>query len=164
MAGLKPNFRFLRQFWRNEAAAAGHELCGNSVTAPTLIPRPWSRWGSSMKNWDPAGFKPKKAVVLTKVSRYEFEKLQHENMSERQLEESLTKGNCCLNPNLIFHPLFFSYNSTSLHSPTLPSRMSCHLKKAKQFTLVPFPALQPSSNHSSFSQPSHIERMEGRSS
>lgn len=44
-----------------------------------------------MKNWDPAGFKPRKAVVLTKVSRYEFEKLQHENLSERQLEEALTK-------------------------------------------------------------------------
>lgn len=42
-------------------------------------------------DWNPADFKPKKAVVLTKVSRYEFEKLQHEKLSESQLEEMLTK-------------------------------------------------------------------------
>ncbi len=46
----------------------------------------------SMMDWDPADFKPKKAVVLTKVSRYEFEKMQHEKFSETQLEEMLTKA------------------------------------------------------------------------
>jgi hypothetical protein len=42
-------------------------------------------------DWNPADFKPKKAVVLTKVSRYEYEKMQHEKLSEAQLEETLTK-------------------------------------------------------------------------
>nr|ALS04112.1 mitochondrial NAD kinase-like protein [Acartia pacifica] len=53
----------------------------------------WTRHMSmaSMKNWDPAQFKPRKAVILTKVSRYEYEKIQNEKMSERQLEEMLTK-------------------------------------------------------------------------
>jgi NAD+ kinase len=46
---------------------------------------------SSMASWHPEEFQPKKVVVLTKVSRYEFEKLQHEKYSERQLEEFLTK-------------------------------------------------------------------------
>jgi len=51
----------------------------------------WSRMSSTMKNWDPAEFKPRKAVVLTKVSRYEFEKIQHDKLTERQLEDKLTK-------------------------------------------------------------------------
>jgi hypothetical protein len=46
----------------------------------------------SLVDWDPADFRPKKAVVLTKVSRYEFEKLQHEKLTEPQLEEMLTKA------------------------------------------------------------------------
>jgi len=45
---------------------------------------------SSFGYWDPSHFKPKKAVILTKVSRYEFEKLRHEHLSEKQLEEELT--------------------------------------------------------------------------
>ena len=31
-----------------------------------------------------------KAVMLTKVSRYEFEKLRHDNLSESQLKQELT--------------------------------------------------------------------------
>ena len=46
---------------------------------------------STLAGWDPADFKPKTAVVLTKVSRYEFEKLQNEQLTEMQLEEELTK-------------------------------------------------------------------------
>ena len=62
---------------------------------------------SNFGYWDPAQFKPKKAVILTKVatlvqqeemfmlsmfqvSRYEFEKLRHEQLTEKQLEEELT--------------------------------------------------------------------------
>ena len=55
------------------------------------VPPTWARHSSSMKNWDPAQFKPRKAVILTKVSRYEYEKIQNESLSERQLEEMLTK-------------------------------------------------------------------------
>lgn len=40
---------------------------------------------------DPSEFKPKKAVILTKVSRYEFEKMTHANITEKQLEERLAK-------------------------------------------------------------------------
>lgn len=54
-------------------------------------PTTWARHSSSMKNWDPAQFKPRKAVILTKVSRYEYEKIQNDSLSERQLEEMLTK-------------------------------------------------------------------------
>ena len=46
----------------------------------------------SQMDWNPADFKPKRAVVLTKVSRYEFEKMQHERLSETELEEMLTKA------------------------------------------------------------------------
>jgi len=45
---------------------------------------------SSFGYWDPAQFRPKKAVILTKVSRYEFEKVRHEQLTEKQLEEELT--------------------------------------------------------------------------
>ena len=53
----------------------------------------------SLVDWDPADFRPKKAVVLTKVSRYEFEKLQQEKLSEPQLEEMLTK---VMQKNILF--------------------------------------------------------------
>jgi len=49
-----------------------------------------SRNCSTFGYWDPAQFRPKKAVLLTKVSRYEFEKLRHEQLTEKQLEEELT--------------------------------------------------------------------------
>jgi len=50
----------------------------------------FSRSCSSFGYWDPAQFKPKKAVILSKVSRYEFEKLRHDNLTEKQLEDELT--------------------------------------------------------------------------
>ena len=63
-----------------------------------------SRNCSSFGYWDTANFNPKKAVILTKVrlllstvtcqfdkvSRYEFEKLRHEHLTEEQLEQELT--------------------------------------------------------------------------
>ena len=45
---------------------------------------------STFGHWDTAQFKPKKAVILTKVSRYEFEKLRHDTLTESQLEQELT--------------------------------------------------------------------------
>jgi len=45
---------------------------------------------SNFGYWDPAQFKPKKAAILTKVSRYEFEKLRHDQLTEKQLEDELT--------------------------------------------------------------------------
>jgi len=45
---------------------------------------------SSYGYWDPGQFQPQKAVILTKVSRYEYEKLRHENLSEKELEDELT--------------------------------------------------------------------------
>jgi len=49
-----------------------------------------TRQCSKFTQYDTTQFRPKKAVVLTKVSRYEFEKLRHENISERELEQELT--------------------------------------------------------------------------
>jgi len=45
---------------------------------------------SNIGHHDTTQFKPKKAVILTKVSRYEFEKLRHEHLTEKQLEQELT--------------------------------------------------------------------------
>ena len=36
-------------------------------------------------------FDPKRVLILTKLSRYEFEKLRHANLNEKQLEETLRK-------------------------------------------------------------------------
>ena len=54
------------------------------------LPAYFRRECSTFGHWDTAQFKPKKAVILTKVSRYEFEKLRHDNLSEAQLEQELT--------------------------------------------------------------------------
>jgi len=45
---------------------------------------------SSYGYWEPGQFNPKKAVILTKVSRYEYEKQRHEHLSEKELEDALT--------------------------------------------------------------------------
>jgi len=50
-----------------------------------------ARLCSTLAGWDPTEFRPRTAVVLTKVSRYEFEKLQNEQLTEKQLEDALTK-------------------------------------------------------------------------
>jgi len=63
-------------------------ICWSYKSAAGLLT--CTRHSSSMKNWDPAQFKPRKALILTKVSRYEYEKIQNEKLSERQLEEMLT--------------------------------------------------------------------------
>ena len=68
-----------------------------------------------MSNWDPAEFKPTKAVVLTKVSRYEYEQLQHEKLTEKQLEEEMIK---------VRPAQYFIYTHDSLHhvviTPVIP--------------------------------------------
>lgn len=49
---------------------------------------------NSFGSWSPANassFSPKRALVLTKLSRYEFEKLRHKNLDEAQLEDTLRK-------------------------------------------------------------------------
>ena len=57
--------------------------------AATLLRRS-AHSASSYGYWDPGQFQPRKAVVLTKVSRYEFEKQRHEHLSEKELEDELT--------------------------------------------------------------------------
>ena len=54
------------------------------------FPAYFRRECSTFGHWDTTQFKPKKAVILTKVSRYEFEKLRHDTLSESQLEQELT--------------------------------------------------------------------------
>jgi len=49
------------------------------------------RSNSSFGYCDPGQFRPRKAVILTKVSRYEFEKLRYDQLTEEQLEDELTK-------------------------------------------------------------------------
>ena len=39
----------------------------------------------------PLDFKPQKALVVTKVSRYEFERIRFGNISETDFENALTK-------------------------------------------------------------------------
>ncbi len=66
-------------------------LSGGGLRALLRLRSEGLRHCCSMVDWNPADFRPKKAVVLTKVSRYEFEKMQHEKLSETELEEMLTK-------------------------------------------------------------------------
>jgi hypothetical protein len=67
-------------------------LSGGGLRALLRLRSECLRHCCSMVDWNPADFRPKKAVVLTKVSRYEFEKMQHEKLSETELEEMLTKA------------------------------------------------------------------------
>lgn len=45
---------------------------------------------SSLGHFDTSQFRPSRAVILTKVSRYEFERLRHDSLTEAQLEHELT--------------------------------------------------------------------------
>lgn len=49
---------------------------------------------NSIGSWssqEPPSFSPKRALILTKLSRYEFEKLRHSGLDEAQLEDILKK-------------------------------------------------------------------------
>ena len=86
---IRQSFRLLEKRFYNHGPLFKQSSLNGSGSAAALT---WTRYSSSMKNWDPAQFKPRKAVILTKVSRYEYEKLQNDSLSERQLEEMLTKA------------------------------------------------------------------------
>lgn len=63
---------------------------------------------NSFGSWSPANassFSPKRALVLTKLSRYEFEKLRHKNLDEAQLEDTLRKRGSDYNMLLYHHTL-----------------------------------------------------------
>ena len=82
---------------------------------PALVRRECSTFG----HWDTAQFKPKKAVILTKVSRYEFEKLRHDNLSESQLEQELTaRGSnyAAIRHHHNIHKVLYSSQSLSRHT------------------------------------------------
>lgn len=87
----------LGQFRSNKNTTSCSRWISSFPVSPKILARSktktlsGSRGVSSFGHWDPAEFKPKKAVVLTKVSRYEFEKLRHEHLSEKQLEEELVR-------------------------------------------------------------------------
>lgn len=57
---------------------------------PSLARAYFARSCSSLGNFDTSTFRPSRAVILTKVSRYEFERLRHDSLTEAQLENELT--------------------------------------------------------------------------
>ena len=57
---------------------------------PSLARAYFARSCSSLANFDTSTFRPSRAVILTKVSRYEFERLRHDSLTEAQLENELT--------------------------------------------------------------------------
>lgn len=57
---------------------------------PSLTRACVARFCSSLGHFDTSQFRPGRAVILTKVSRYEFERLRHDSLSEAQLEHELT--------------------------------------------------------------------------
>lgn len=58
-----------------------------------------------ISNFDPSRpFKPKRALVLGKLSRYEFEKHRNPNIDEKQL---MTNVNYSLLVNYLFHVSFY---------------------------------------------------------
>lgn len=52
---------------------------------------------------EPANFKPQKVLILTKLSRYEFEKRRHPELTERQLERCLRNRGSDYNMLLYHH-------------------------------------------------------------
>ncbi|XP_064112115.1 NAD kinase 2, mitochondrial-like isoform X2 [Macrobrachium nipponense] len=54
-------------------------------------------------NLDPSNFKPQKVLILTKLSRYEFEKRRHPELTERELETRLRSRGSDYNMLLYHH-------------------------------------------------------------
>ena len=52
---------------------------------------------------DAQKFQPRRILILTKLSRYEFEKRRHPELTERQLEESLRSRGSDYNLLLYHH-------------------------------------------------------------
>ncbi|XP_066977670.1 NAD kinase 2, mitochondrial isoform X1 [Macrobrachium rosenbergii] len=57
----------------------------------------------SIPNLDPSNFKPQKVLILTKLSRYEFEKRRHPELTERELETRLRSRGSDYNMLLYHH-------------------------------------------------------------
>jgi len=60
---------------------------------------------SSWISMEPALFSPEKVLILTKLSRYEFEKLRHADLNEQQLERALRKRGSDYNMLLYHHTI-----------------------------------------------------------
>ncbi|XP_047496636.1 NAD kinase 2, mitochondrial-like [Penaeus chinensis] len=58
---------------------------------------------SEPEHLEPANFKPQKVLILTKLSRYEFEKRRHPELTERQLERCLRNRGSDYNMLLYHH-------------------------------------------------------------
>jgi len=86
---------FLLESWHEICCSAAAEACQgmNTVTINTIrknVLFPVIRNFSTHKTYHATDFRSRKAVILTKVSRYEFEKLRHANLSEHELQDELT--------------------------------------------------------------------------
>ncbi len=60
------------------------------------------RWKSFQSRTEPTVLQPKRALILTKLSRYEFERLRHADLNEKQLQEALRKRGSDYN-HLLYH-------------------------------------------------------------
>lgn len=56
----------------------------------------------SSPHLDPGTFKPQKVLILTKLSRYEFERRRHPEFTEKELEKCLRLRGSDYN-NLLYH-------------------------------------------------------------
>lgn len=80
----------VRYYWR------GNILRWKVISQFLFFPLPGPMCGCKRKygivsppHLEPANFKPQKVLILTKLSRYEFEKRRHPDLTEKQLEKCL---------------------------------------------------------------------------
>lgn len=58
---------------------------------------------TTTSHFDPSDFKPRRVLILTKLSRYDFEKRRHPELTERELEKSLRSRGSDYNMLLYHH-------------------------------------------------------------
>nr|CAH0107167.1 unnamed protein product [Daphnia galeata] len=92
---------FLRNIASQNLPTRSLSFIGNVQQYRQISRNSVGSWSSS----EVPTFSPKKALVLTKLSRYEFEKLRHKNVSEAQLEDILRKRGSDYNMLLYHHTL-----------------------------------------------------------
>ncbi|XP_042215720.1 NAD kinase 2, mitochondrial-like isoform X1 [Homarus americanus] len=87
------NLRSIFSYRNTSILKTGVTMCGCRRSYAVMSPQ----------HLEPGNFKPKRVLILTKLSRYEFEKRRHPELTERQLEKCLTARGSDYNILLYHH-------------------------------------------------------------
>ncbi|EYC08482.1 hypothetical protein Y032_0065g3577 [Ancylostoma ceylanicum] len=104
-------------WWGDAAFAHRMRLLPQSIAAalyrdPTTLAAANCRKSSRIARMEKPTFRPKKVLILSKITRYEFEKRLHSNVDDKQLEALLRRRGSDYHQLLAKHRVHHDYLTT----------------------------------------------------